>query len=54
VSDEWNRAYDPDAHHVVGGLPPEALSEVERIAGSIARGRAPDHLIVVVRVIWHA
>ncbi|MFE2429699.1 hypothetical protein ACFXJ5_23490 [Streptomyces sp. NPDC059373] len=87
MSDEWSWAYDPDADHVVGGLPPEALSEVERIAGSLAvlgrdasqvgrgpahggglrtvdlsEGRgfllfmayAPDRMIVVVRVIWHA
>jgi hypothetical protein len=36
VSDGWTWEYDPDAEHVVGGLPPEALVEVERIADSLA------------------
>jgi hypothetical protein len=29
VSDEWTWQYNPDAEHVVGGLPPEVVAEVE-------------------------
>jgi hypothetical protein len=51
VSDEWRWEYDPDAEHVIGGLPAEAVAEVERIAASLAVlgrdaagvGRGPAH-----------
>ncbi len=36
MSDEWTWEYDPDAEHVIGGLPAEAVTEVERIAASLA------------------
>lgn len=32
MSDAWTWDYDPDAEHVVGGLPVEVTSEVERLA----------------------
>ncbi|MBV9025270.1 MAG: hypothetical protein JO362_16100 [Streptomycetaceae bacterium] len=31
MSDAWSWDYDPDAEHVVGGLPEEAVAEVERL-----------------------
>ena len=36
MSDEWTWEYDPDAEHVVGGLPPEVVAEVERLADQLA------------------
>ncbi|MDW6061027.1 hypothetical protein SAZ11_27185 [Streptomyces sp. FXJ1.4098] len=32
MSDTWTWDYDPDAEHVVGGLPHEVVAEVERLA----------------------
>ncbi|GAA2339525.1 hypothetical protein [Streptomyces cuspidosporus] len=32
MSDNWTWDYDPDAEHVVGGLPHEVVAEVERLA----------------------
>lgn len=32
MSDEWYWCYDPDADHVVGGLPEPVVHEVERLA----------------------
>jgi hypothetical protein len=48
---EWRWEYDPDAEHVIGGLPAKAVAEVERIAASLAVlgrdaagvGRGPAH-----------
>ncbi|MCQ4045505.1 hypothetical protein ACFOSC_01875 [Streptantibioticus rubrisoli] len=36
MSDAWPWAYDPDAEHVVGGLPEEVVAEVERLARQLA------------------
>ncbi|WP_078610570.1 MULTISPECIES: hypothetical protein [Streptomyces] len=35
MSDDWTWDYDPDAEHVVGGLPHEVVAEVERLAEHI-------------------
>jgi hypothetical protein len=35
VSDRWEWEYDPDAEHVVAGLPREVIAEVERLAASL-------------------
>lgn len=32
---EWGWEYDPDAEHVVAGLPPHVVAEVERLAGEM-------------------
>lgn len=36
MSDAWTWEYDPDADHVVGGLPLHVVAEVERLAGELA------------------
>ena len=36
MSDVWKWEYDPDAEHVVGGLPPHVVTEVERLAHELA------------------
>jgi hypothetical protein len=36
VSDSWVWEYAPDADHVVGGLPPAVIAEVERLAEQLA------------------
>ncbi|WP_307847613.1 hypothetical protein [Streptomyces sp. F63] len=33
--DDWRWEYDPDAEHVVAGLPPQVVAEVERLAGEM-------------------
>jgi hypothetical protein len=33
--DEWCWEYDPDAQHVVAGMPPHVVAEVERLAGEM-------------------
>lgn len=33
--DEWRWEYDPDAEHVVVGLPAQVVAEVERLAGEM-------------------
>ncbi|MBB4891628.1 hypothetical protein FHS39_000628 [Streptomyces olivoverticillatus] len=37
MSDEpqWRWEYDPDAAHVIGGLPDHVTAEVERLAGEL-------------------
>ncbi|MEU3354190.1 hypothetical protein [Streptomyces sp. NPDC037389] len=45
MSPDWTWEYDPSAEFVIGGLPPEAVSEVERIAASLAvLGRDTSHV----------
>lgn len=45
MSDDWTWEYDPDADHVIGGLPSEGVTEVERIADSLAvLGRDTSHV----------
>ncbi|MFF4530419.1 hypothetical protein ACFY1P_14190 [Streptomyces sp. NPDC001407] len=45
MTHEWTWEYDPDAEHVIGGLPPEAVNEVARIADSLAvLGRDTTHV----------
>ncbi|MGW7007620.1 hypothetical protein ACWGCW_33660 [Streptomyces sp. NPDC054933] len=36
MSDAWFWAYDPDAEHVVGGLPVKVVAAVERLAQQLA------------------
>ncbi|WP_307847319.1 hypothetical protein [Streptomyces sp. F63] len=36
MSDAWVWEYDPDAEHVVGGLPAHVVTEVERLARELA------------------
>lgn len=36
MSDAWSWGYDPDAEHVVGGLPTHVVAEVERVADELA------------------
>ncbi|GAA1089594.1 hypothetical protein [Nocardiopsis composta] len=51
MSDEWSWHYNPDAEHVVAGLPAEVVAEVERPAEQLAilghdaaaAGRGPAH-----------
>ncbi|WTW95702.1 hypothetical protein OG216_20965 [Streptomycetaceae bacterium NBC_01309] len=33
--DEWRWEYDPDAEHVITGLPPHVVAEVERLASEM-------------------
>ena len=35
MSDAWTWDYDPDADHVTGGLPPEVVREVARLADQL-------------------
>ncbi|WP_432014710.1 hypothetical protein [Streptomyces cucumeris] len=35
MTDGWTWEYDPDADHVVGGLPHDVVAEVERLAGQL-------------------
>lgn len=35
MSTAWRWEYDPDHAHVAGGLPPEVVTEVERLAGQL-------------------
>ncbi|MBB5933528.1 hypothetical protein FHS42_000546 [Streptomyces zagrosensis] len=35
MSGGWTWSYDPDAEHVVGGLPAEVVTEVERLAAQL-------------------
>ncbi|MCY0927266.1 hypothetical protein OTB20_13815 [Streptomyces sp. H27-H1] len=35
MSDDWTWHYNPDAAHVVGGLPPEVVTEIERLADQL-------------------
>lgn len=51
MSDAWTWDFDPDSDHVASGLPPEVITEVERLAeqlavlgdGAAAAGRGPSH-----------
>ncbi|MDP4504009.1 hypothetical protein [Nonomuraea turcica] len=51
MSDAWTWEYHPDAEHVIAGLPPTVILEVERLAGQLAvlgtdatrAGRGPLH-----------
>jgi hypothetical protein len=36
VSDAWTWEYNPDAEHVIAGLPPTVILEVERLADQLA------------------
>jgi hypothetical protein len=36
VNDAWNWEYNPDAEHVVAGLPSTVIHEVERLADQLA------------------
>lgn len=35
MTDRWTWDYDPDAEHVVGGMPQAVVAEVERLAGQL-------------------
>ncbi|MFE0191943.1 hypothetical protein [Streptomyces sp. NPDC058989] len=35
MSADWRWEYDPDHHHVVGGIPVHVVAEVERLAGQL-------------------
>ncbi|MFG1961972.1 hypothetical protein [Nonomuraea sp. NPDC049028] len=51
MSDAWTWEYNPDAEHVIAGLPPTVILEVERLADQLAvlgrdavrAGRGPLH-----------
>ncbi|WP_433514189.1 hypothetical protein ACQP2T_00315 [Nonomuraea sp. CA-143628] len=36
MSDAWTWEYNPDAEHVIAGLPPTVILEVERLADQLA------------------
>jgi hypothetical protein len=35
ADEQWRWEYDPDAKHVIGGLPDHVVAEVERLAGEL-------------------
>ncbi|MEU9124044.1 hypothetical protein AB0C96_29995 [Streptomyces sp. NPDC048506] len=35
MSADWRWEYDPDHHHVAGGIPAHVVAEVERLAGQL-------------------
>ncbi len=41
---DWNWEYDPDEESVAAGLPPDVITEVERIAGELAVVNSLDYL----------
>ncbi|MET7338371.1 hypothetical protein [Nonomuraea sp. NPDC005650] len=62
VSDAWTWEYNPDTEHVIAGLPPTVILEVERLADQLAvlgrdatrAGRGPLHGEVFERLICSA